>query len=344
MSKKGEINMKKSLYTLLILLLLFLLIGCNNSLSTDNLNNEDITVNTNDESSISIMPINYDFESVIELSDDIFIGRLIGVRQGKNLSDNIPDNDPFNALRVSLYFEYEFEITSIIFAGYNRNPETIKVYFHDYGVIKDDLGYNPMYDCAFHEGYEYLLPVQITDKAYYKDNVYHIPGDMVLSLDQVIARDSSLTGVHSIVTAEGNDLTQEVNKNDVISYVNKLIQNKEHQNSYTGETNINKIADFSNHIFKVRVKELVQTRQNEIVFGETYMIEILEVIKGNNNFGSEELKVDFIGGTVNSGDIIYVGLDIGSTRYGQTGICFNLTSKILFTSDEIYQIRERIEN
>ncbi|XMB71871.1 hypothetical protein RJI07_07160 [Mycoplasmatota bacterium WC30] len=289
---------------------------------------------------ISAIPANYDFESVIEESSDIFIGELINVRRGTNLNDNIAYGDP---LRVTAYIEYEFKVKEVIFSEYNRNPETIKVYYHDLGAIEMDLGYNPLFNCTYYSEYEYLLPVKITDKAYYKNDVYHVPGNMVLSLNQCISEYSSLMGKHSILLENGNDLAKEIDKSELLSYVNKLISGKRKQNSYTGEIDIIKISDFSTNIFKVRVLKLIQIRSSDVAFGETYTIEILETIKkGSYDYDAYELKVDFIGETVKPGDIVYVGLDSGSNRYGETGIYFDLTSKILFTSSQINQIKQHI--
>ncbi|MBU1144579.1 MAG: hypothetical protein KJ971_01805 [Firmicutes bacterium] len=331
--------MKKTL-CIIAILLFFSMISCVGFTSTNNLDEINTSSGDYEENDISVIPINYSFESVIQYSDDVFIGRLIGVNVGSNLSDNIPDTSVFNALRVSSYVEYEFEIISTLFSSYeSRNPETIKVYLHDYGVISEELGYNPMYDCTFYEGYEYLLPVTITDKTYFLHDVFHIPGDMVLALDQSISQYSSLMGIHSIIIENGTDLVKEVNKDSVISYVEKLVLQKNSRESYTFETDISKIVNFSDNIWKVQVMELIQTRHNEVVFGETYTVKILEVLKGTDRATISEIKIDFIGGTVKPGDVVYVSLDSGGTRYGQSGQYFNLTSRVKFDYEDISQIR-----
>jgi len=290
------------------------------------------------------MPIQFDFESVIRQADDIFIGELIGIRFGENMSDNpINSDDPFNSLKVTPYIEYEFRINQVIYSGYEgRNPSTIYVYFHDYGIVEDDLGYNPMYDCVFYKGYEYLLPVYLTDKPYYKHDVYHIAGDMVLGLEEEIASFSSLSGKNSVKNEDGVDFTKSIDKNQVESYINKLIQTKQQQNSYTREVDLLKIFDFSHNIFRVKVKELVQTRRNELVFGETYTVEIVEIVKGDEIDTSKLVMVDFVGGLVDSGDIVYVGLDRGISKTGEDGIFFCMSSRILFSESDINLIKQNI--
>lgn len=331
-------NMKKIIFVASLMFFMLLFIGC------ENISSDDTSNVLYQEQEISIIPIQYDFESVIDLSDDIFIGELVGVRFGENLSDNLISNDdPFNSLKITSYVEYEFKINKVLYSGYSgRNPSSIYVYFHDYGLIEDDLGYNPMYDCVFYKGYEYILPVYITDKAYYKHDVYHIYGDMVLSLDEGIAQYSSLTGIHSIKNKYGVDYTENIDRGDLEVYINQLIQTKKHQNTYTGESDILKISEFSDNIFMVKVKELIQTRKNEVVFGETFVVEIIETIKGEEPVTSELLMVDFVGGTVRSGDIVYVGLDRGCSRKGYSGIFFNMTSKILFSETDINLIKQSV--
>jgi hypothetical protein len=322
----------------MMFILIAFLAGCNNS-STISATQTSATENIETETYIDCTPISWSFEDVIDYSNDIYIGRLISVDMGTNLSDNIPNSDP---LRTTDYVVYEFEITDVLFSGYNRTPETIKIYVHDYRVIEDCMGYNPKYDSTFYEGYDYLLPVYITDKAYYLQDVYHIGGNMVLSLDQEIAQYSSISGRHSIVTLNGDDYVQVVNKDDVVSYVASLTRNKENDDSYTRETDIIKIADFSKNIYKVKVVELIQTKQNDVVFGEVYTVSILDIIKEDFHFDSGTLIITFVGGTVEPGDEVYVGLNSGSSRYGEDGIFFELSSRILFSEDEIDVIRQHL--
>jgi len=329
--------MKKIFLITCLIFTISFLVSCNN------ISSSYISVQ---EQEISIIPIQYDFETVIEQADDIFVGELVGIRFGNNMSDNpVDSDDPFNALKITTYVEYKFSIKEVIFSGYEgRRPSTIYVYFHDYGLVEDDLGYNPMYDCVFYEGYEYLLPVYITDKAYYKHDVYHIAGDMVLALDEEIASYSSLAGKHSVINNHGVDYTKNIDKNQLETYVGKLIEEKKHQIAYTRENDVIKISNFSDNIFKVKVKELVQTRKNELVFGETYMVEIIEIIKGDEIETTELIMVDFVGGLVDSGEIIYVGLDRGVSRSGQDVIFFNMTSRILFSKSDITLIKQSITN
>ncbi len=63
------------------------------------------------------------------------------------------------------------------------------------------------------------------------------------------------------------------------------------------------------------------------------------MIKGKESYGTLDMKIDFPGGIVETGDIIYVTLDGGGGRYMGTGIYFNLTSKNLFSVKEIDLIR-----
>lgn len=328
--------MKKGIILTLLLCSLFSFIGCSNI--QDKYNSSDEIIQSDEyPSDLHISPVNYTFESVIESSTDIFIGELIGVRMGSNLSGNVLGEDP---LKTTDYVEYEFEIKDVIFSEYDRSPESIKVYFHDYSLIEEDLGYNPKFDCTFYEGVEYLLPVQINDKPYYISDVYHIPGDMVLSLEQEVSRYSSLMGEKSIITNEGIDLAKNVDKDQLLVYINSLLVDKAKSNSYSREKNIMKVADFSDNIFKVQVKELVQTRKSDVIFCETFTIEIMEVIKGKNISESEIILIDFVGGSVKSGDILFVGLDNGSYRYNQTGYFYNLTSSLFFSQEDITLIQQ----
>ncbi len=287
---------------LTIFIFIFLLVGCGKKQTTND-NGKNLTIDY----------IKYSFEKVIENSEFIYTGKLKESKKGKNILGN---SNQMDYTTRGDYTIYTFTITNTLYKSYDINKAEINIYTERNNTYQ-------MND-------EYLLPVSLTNNAYFIDDIFTIKGSIVLSFDNPSNNRINITD--KITTKNNMNLSETFDKDELISYVNGL--NKGKLAYYYGETNHQKIIENSPFIFKIKIGDLAFTRDSDYAKCEAYKIEILEEIKGEKYNTTGDIKIQFKADSVKKNDIIYVGLDVLGYMAIDDGFFYNLTSNTFLNESD----------
>ena len=284
--------------------LLFALTGCGKEKKTEK------TADTK----IQPILIKYSFEDVIKNSNFICTGTLKSKKTGTNILDN---NDKMSADTRANYTIFTFNVTSTLYDSYGLNKTEINVYTER--------------NISFESNKEYFLPVSLVDYAYFVEDIFTIPGVLVLSFTDTTKNRINVTD--EVVTKNGINYSKTFNKDELLSYVSTL--DKGVLNHYTKETNKEKIVNNSPIILKIKIGDLAYTRDTDYAKCETFVVEILDVLKGKQIETSDDIKIEFVKGSVKKGDIIYAGVAAVGGMVIDDGTFYGLISTTFLSESDI---------
>ena len=290
--------------TLISIGLIFALTGCGKEKKTEK---KDVT-------KIQPITIKYSFEDVIKNSNFICTGTLKSKKTGTNILDN---NDKMSADTRANYTIFTFNVTSTLYDSYGLNKTEINVYTER--------------NISFESNKEYFLPVSLVDYAYFVEDIFTIPGVLVLSFTDTTKNRINVTD--EVVTKNGINYSKDFNKDDFLDYVSAL--DKGVLNHYTKETNKEKIVNNSPIILKIKIGDLAYTRDTDYSKCDTFIVEILDVLKGSKIDTTDDIKIEFVKGSVKKGDTIYVGVKAVGRMVIDDGTFYGLISTTFLSESDI---------
>jgi len=272
---------------------------------------------TTTKSNITIDPhpiqIKYTFEGVIKESNYICKGTLKSKKTGKNILDN---SESMREYTRKNYTIYTFDVTKTIYDSYGLEKAEVNIYTEK--------------NLKFDESKEYFLPLTLVDYAYFVEDIFTIPGGLTLSFTDVT--NNTINETDEIINKNGDSYSKSFKEYDLLNYVDTL--KKGILSHYTKETNKDKIISSSPIIFKIKIGDLAYIRDSEYAKCETYIIEILDVVKGTIIDTTDQIKIEFLKDLVKKDDIVYVAVEPIGEMVIDSGFFYGLTSTTLLAETD----------
>ena len=292
--------MRKIMIGIISIYLIFFLSACNNKSSIIETTNDNQISNiiSNNSQFSNPIPAYYDFESVVKSADIICVGKC----KSRSFISK-----PFGSDGSSGGVLFTFEVIDMKYNPYDIKYNFISVLSTNISEIFNQKQYGYL---EFQEGGKYLLTLSMNQYSYaMKEDSFSQCGFMRLCLE-----DSELPNVIMIdgrnLIINNVDMTNEVDEDKVMNYLDTLIVEKEKTKFYYKDTRKDVVQENSLMVVKFTILNHYKDITSEIMYAEEMHIRIDEVLSGNDKLidSTREFFITLPKGIYKEGDTLTLGI------------------------------------
>jgi len=293
--------------------LLALVLNAGGVAKTNDINRDLQNSIFNDESynDYHISYTNYTFEEAIqEFATDVVIAQYINHKpSGESLT------------------EFEFVVQERVFGN---AEDRIFVYKDNYDEIEPN-------DSLFSIEVEYLIPLINISSPYVKmhEDEFRFIYGIIIDLNNI--KNSSMRNESLSLRIEGLDLSKNITKHDITTYISSLTKNNTLAREYIRSGNIKDIINDSPCILVVEVNEphrlVDEQASRDWMETDIYYCTVIKVLKGEINIG-DEIRVIFFADTVKKAEQHIIAVE----HYPESSFIRFTSKNSLFRMDQLDEI------